>query len=133
MAISLDSYMGVQSRAIQLRTERSEILASNIANADTPGYKARDFDFKTAMAGASRHYTNALERTSDKHIAGQSQINDGLSYRVPTQADTGDGNTVELQAERNEFLQNQLRYNASVQFLTDKITGLKKAITGGQA
>lgn len=133
MAISLDNYLGVQSRAIQLRTERSEILASNIANADTPGYKAKDFDFKAAMTNATRQYSSSLKTTSENHIQGHSMINDGLSYRNPTQADTGDGNTVEVQAERNEFLQNQLRYNASVQFITDKITGLKKAITGGQA
>lgn len=132
MAISLDKAFSVHPKALQLRMERSEVLASNIANADTPGYKAKDFDFQAALAGERRKYTSSLERTNEKHINVTSTINEGLKFRVPTQPDTGDGNTVELQAERNEFLQNQLRFNASVQFMTDKITGLKKAINGGQ-
>ncbi|MER2492622.1 flagellar basal body rod protein FlgB [Catenovulum sediminis] len=132
MAISLDNYLGMQTNAIKLRIERSEVLASNIANADTPGYKAKDFDFHAALSGARKQYTTSLEQTDAKHLNASSTINDGLQYRIPTQPDTGDGNTVELQAERNEFLQNQLRFNASVQFTTDKITGLKKAINGGQ-
>ncbi len=132
MAISFEKAFGIHPQAIKLRTERSEVLASNIANADTPGYKAKDFDFQQALAGARKNYTTSLERTNDKHIAVSSQMNDGLQYRIPNQPDTGDGNTVELQAERNEFLQNQLRFNASVQFMTDRITGLKKAIKGGQ-
>lgn len=133
MAISFDKAFGIHPQAIQLRIERSEVLASNIANADTPGYKAKDFNFTDALSGARAHYSTSLERTNEKHFEVKSQMNDGLQYRVPSQPDTGDGNTVDLQAERNEFLQNQLRFNASVQFLTDKITGLKKAITGGQA
>ncbi|MCU4676437.1 flagellar basal body rod protein FlgB [Catenovulum sp. 2E275] len=133
MAISFEKAFGVHPQALKLRTERSEVLASNIANADTPGYKARDFDFKQALSGANRQYTTSLERTNDKHIAVSSQMNDGLQYRTPDQPDTGDGNTVDLQAERNEFLQNQLRFNASVQFMSDKIKGLQKAIKGGQA
>lgn len=132
MAISFDKAFGVHPQAIQLRTERSEVLASNIANADTPGYKAKDFNFSEALSGARHRYTTSLERTNDKHISVSSQMNDGLQFRTPNQPDTGDGNTVDLQAERNEFLQNQVRFNASVQFMTDKISSLKKAIKGGQ-
>jgi flagellar basal-body rod protein FlgB len=118
---------------MQLRLERSEVLASNIANADTPGYKAKDFDFQAALSGARKQYTASMSRTHDKHLNVSSTINDGLQYRTPMQPDTGDGNTVELQTERMEFLKNQLGYNASVQFLTGRIKGIKSAIKGGQA
>ncbi|KMT65489.1 flagellar basal body rod protein FlgB [Catenovulum maritimum] len=130
MAISFDKAFGIHPEALSLRLKRSEVLASNIANADTPGYKAKDFDFQAALSGARKEYSTSLTRTSDKHMSFSSSMNDGLQYRNPLQPDTGDGNTVELMAERNEFLQNQLRYNSSLQFLTGRIKGLKKAITG---
>lgn len=132
MAITLDKAFGILPKTLELRLKRSEVLASNIANADTPGYKARDFNFQEALSGANKQYSTSLTRTSDKHFAAESRINDGLKFRTPMQPDTGDGNTVELMTERNEFLQNQLRYNTSLQLLTGRISGLKKALTGGR-
>jgi flagellar basal-body rod protein FlgB len=130
MAISLDKAFGVHPDAMKLRIKRSEVLASNIANADTPGYKAKDFDFKTALSGAKQQYSTSLNRSHEKHFSGNSRIDDGLQFRNPDQPDTGDGNTVDVQVERIEYLKNNLNYNASVQFLTGRIKGLKSAISG---
>lgn len=132
MAISLDKAFGVHPQSMNLRLQRSEILSSNIANSDTPGYKAKDMDFQAQLSGASKQYTSSMTRTHDKHMSVSSTMNDGLMYRTPMQPDTGDGNTVELQTERMEFLKNQLGYNASVQFLTGRIKGIKNALKGGQ-
>ncbi|NTS75404.1 flagellar basal body rod protein FlgB [Catenovulum sp. SM1970] len=131
MAISLDKAFGIHPQAIKLRLERSEVLASNIANADTPGYKAKDFDFASALSGAKKQYQSEMTRTHDKHIgAGKTMLNDGLQFRIPSQPDTGDGNTVDVNVERVEYLKNNMAYNASVQFMTGRIKGLKAAITG---
>ncbi len=130
MAISLDKAFGLHPQAMGLRLKRAEVLASNIANADTPGYKAKDFDFASALSGASKKYSTSLNRTHDKHLGGSSVVDDGMKFRIPNQPDTGDGNTVNMQTERMEYLQNNLKYNASVQFLTGRIKGLKGAITG---
>ncbi|WP_111976565.1 flagellar basal body rod protein FlgB [Algibacillus agarilyticus] len=132
MAISLDKAFGIHPESMALRIKRSEVLSSNIANADTPGYKAKDFDFQAALSGAKKQYSTSMARTNDRHIGASSSIDNSLQFRTPLQADTGDGNTVELQQERMEFLKNQLGYNASVQFLTGRIKGIKNALKGGQ-
>ena len=132
MAISLDKLMGFHQKAMQIRTDRMEVIAGNLANADTPGYKAQDIDFQKAMKSAQYDQRHSLNRTHEKHFAGQMQTQGELEYRVPTQPDTGDGNTVEVQTERNTFLDNGLRYQAGLQFLNGKIKGMKKALAGGQ-
>ena len=109
------------------------LIAGNLANQNTPGYKARDIDFKEAMKSASYNQRMHLNRTSEGHIKGQMQTSSMVNFRMPTQPDTGDGNTVEAQIERNTFLDNGLRYQASLQFLDGKFKGMKKAITGGQS
>ena len=137
MAISFDKAFGVHQYTLGVRNVRSEVLASNIANADTPGYKARDLDFKTALSQAmslTGSKSANLTRTDDRHIPGTSGVSaaDTL-YRVPLQPDTGDGNTVDVQTERAEFLENALRYQASLEFLNQKITQLTKALKGDQS
>jgi flagellar basal-body rod protein FlgB len=132
MAISLDKLVGFHHKAVNLRTDRMEIITGNLANANTPGYKARDIDFKAMMQQASGSSSHNLDRTHAKHIKGQMQAQSGLEYRIPSQPDTGDGNTVEVQAERNKFLDNGLRYQASLLFLDGKFKGMKKALSGGQ-
>jgi flagellar basal-body rod protein FlgB len=132
VAISLDKLTAFNHRAVNLREDRMEIIAGNLANASTPGYKAKDFDFKRAMASASSLSSHSLTRTNEKHISGKAQTGYQEQYRIPQQADTGDGNTVEVQTERNEFLDNGLRYQASLQFLGGKLKSMKKAISGGQ-
>jgi flagellar basal-body rod protein FlgB len=115
-----------------LRAKRAEVIASNIANADTPGYKAKGMDFQKALAQASQKQQMGMSRTNEKHFDVRATLNDGLEFRIPNQPDTGDGNTVDVQVERNLYLENSLEYQASVQFLNGRIKGLKKAITGGQ-
>jgi|TARA_R110000868_G_scaffold286566_4_gene547008 flagellar basal-body rod protein FlgB len=132
MAINLDKLMGFHQKALQIRTDRMEVLAGNLANANTPGYKARDIDFQKAMKSAQQSSGHNLTRTHDKHIKGAMQGSGELQFRIPNQPDTGDGNTVDVQVERNTFLDNGLRYQAGMEFLNGKIKGMKKALSGGQ-
>ena len=132
MAINLDKLMGFHQKAMQVRTQRMEVIAGNLANANTPGYKARDIDFKQAMKSAQQSSGQNLVRTHDNHIKGSMQSSGELKFRMPDQPDTGDGNTVDVQVERNTFLDNGLRYQAGMEFLNGKISGMKKAIKGGQ-
>lgn len=133
MAISLDKLMGFHQKAMQVRTERMEIIAGNLANANTPGYKARDLDFQKVMKSAQFARDHNLVRTNERHLKGGMQVNGDIQYRTPSQPDTGDGNTVDTQMERNAFLDNGLRYEAGMEFLNGKIKGMKKALTGGQS
>jgi flagellar basal-body rod protein FlgB len=132
MAISLDKLMGFHHKALQVRTERMEVIAGNLANADTPGYKARDIDFQQVMQKAQYARNHNLIRTNENHIKGSMKGVGELQYRIPHQPDTGDGNTVDVQIERNTFLDNGLRYQAGMEFLNGKISGMKKALKGGQ-
>ena len=132
MAISFEKALGIHPQGLQVRAQRAEIIASNIANADTPGYKAKGLDFKAALAQASSKQQTGMTRTNEKHFDVRMELNNGTGYRVPNQPDTGDGNTVDVQVERNLYLENSMEYQASIQFLDSKIKGLKKAITGGQ-
>ena len=132
MAISLDKLMGFHQKAMQVRTERMEVIAGNLANANTPGYKARDIDFQKVMQSAQAARNHNLTRTHENHINGGMKGSGQVEYRIPNQPDTGDGNTVDVQIERNTFLDNGLRYQAGMEFLNGKIKGMKKAISGGQ-
>jgi len=117
-------------RALQLRAFRSEVLSSNIANVDTPGYQARDVDFKAAFQTAKM--TSTTLRTSDaRHLSvppGGSTLAD-VKYRVPMQPSV-DGNTVEADVEQAQFAENTVRYRASLSFLSAQISGLRYAIKG---
>lgn len=133
MAINLDKLMGFHHKAMQVRTERMEVIAGNLANANTPGYKARDIDFQRAMKSAQFAQGHTLVRTHENHLKGAMKSNDNIQYRIPNQPDTGDGNTVDVQTERNVFLDNGLRYEAGLDFLNGKVKGMKKALSGGQS
>lgn len=135
MTISFDKAFGIHQYTIGVRSQRAELLAGNIANADTPGYKAQDLDFSAALKQAQGLQLGAssLMRTEAQHLPGSSTLSGSLKYRVPLQPDTGDGNTVDLQQERNAYLENGLEYEASLEFLNSKISGLLKAIKGDQA
>ncbi|WP_286265335.1 flagellar basal body rod protein FlgB [Thalassotalea atypica] len=132
MAINFDKAFGIHPQGMVLRAKRAEVIASNIANADTPGYKAKGMDFKEALANATKNQQMGMSRTNEKHFDTRMELNNGIDFRIPDQPDTGDGNTVDAQVERNLYLQNSLEYQASVQFLNSKVKGLKKAISGGQ-
>ncbi len=130
MAIGFSKGFELYSQGMQLRAKRAEVIASNIVNADTPGYKAQGMDFKQALAQASQKQQVGMTRTNEKHFDVRMELNNGVGYRVPNQPDTGDGNTVDVQVERNLYLENSLEYQASVQFLNGAIKGMRKAITG---
>ena len=118
-------------QALKFRALRNQVLSSNIANADTPNYKARDLDFADALKGA-RQDTISLKRTSDLHKQAWGTTQDGARtlYRVPTQP-TLDGNTVEMDVEQAAFAENALQYRATLAFLDSRIRGLRYALKGG--
>jgi flagellar basal-body rod protein FlgB len=150
MALNLDSYLGVHAQALTLEAQRTELLAANLANADTPNYKARDIDFKAALAAASGGSvtgggsygsgTLPLATTDAVHLGGQgadaadaasgsSNLGSNLKYRVPM-APALDGNTVDTQLEQAAFAENSVRYQATLTFLNARLKELMTAITG---
>jgi flagellar basal-body rod protein FlgB len=131
----LDSYLGVHAEALKLRGQRTEVLATNLANADTPGYRARDIDFRTALAAAGNPTPGTgvqMSTTNASHLDASSGGIDGnpnLKYRVPN-APALDGNTVDVQMEQAAFAENAVRFQATLTLLNSKLRGLMTAITG---
>jgi len=119
--------------AVSLRQQRQEVLAANIANADTPHYKARDMDFSQALQQAMGNSMNLpavkLDMTSTRHIAGagSSALQTDLLYRQPLQPSL-DGNTVEMDVERMAFADNSMHYQSSLTILSQRIKGLMAAL-----
>ncbi|MCX7113771.1 MAG: flagellar basal body rod protein FlgB [Proteobacteria bacterium] len=122
MLSKLDEHLRFHATELNLRAQRQEILSSNIANADTPNYKARDIDFnrvlqdriaKTQAAGLSQS-SLSLRETHETHLPSNAQSGDlPLLYRPVRQA-SADGNTVDMDVERAQFAENALRYQISV-------------------
>lgn len=141
MAINFDKALGVHEQALYLHQRRNEVLAANIANADTPGYKAQDIDFRAAMAMNSASASGAsgslaLAKTNALHIdeGGMSAVDsvDGaLKYRVPNQPSL-DGNTVESHVEQAAFADNSVRYQTTLAFLGSRFSGIKNVLQGGR-
>lgn len=132
MAISLDRLVGVHHKALQVRTQKMEVISGNLANANTPGYKARDINFQKAMKNASSNMSETkLVKTHDNHMSGRSSIHQDIEFRIPDQPDTGDGNTVDVQTERNEFLNTGMRFESGLMLLNGKFKGMKKALSSG--
>lgn len=135
MALNLDTYLGVHAQALKLREQRTELLARNLANADTPGYKAQDLDFRAALAASNGATASAaLKATQAGHIgaaadAARSSASAFVKYRTPL-APSLDGNTVDAQLEQAAFADNAVRYQATLQFLSSKFRSLMTAITG---
>jgi flagellar basal-body rod protein FlgB len=134
MINKLDNELRFQQSALSLRAERQQVLANNIANADTPNFRARDFNFSAELAGAmqgglSNSRTMRLATTSERHLPGASTASSvqELLYRVPDQPSL-DGNTVDMDRERAQFTDNAVRYQASLTFLTSRLQGLKTAM-----
>jgi flagellar basal-body rod protein FlgB len=133
MSISFDSALGIHDDALKVRARRSELLASNLANADTPNYKAQDIDFKQALAqvssgssGSSSH----LKTTNAGHIQGGPPLGaPDPQYRIPLQPSL-DGNTVDSQIEKATYAENALQYQSTLSFLNAKFSSLMGAIKG---
>lgn len=134
MVNKLDEALRFQQTALSLRAARQELLASNIANADTPNYKAKDIDFAHALQNALTGASASLQasKTSSAHLGGNA---DGATlavpelYRKPVQP-SADGNTVDMDVERAQFADNALRYEASVKFVSEKFKSIFMAIQG---
>ena len=134
MSSRIDSTFQFNQTALSLRSARQELIASNIANADTPNYKAKDIDFAKALQGAmSGNTTNLpLAATSSSHLGGatgQSVMGSPVMYRKVLQP-SADGNTVDLDVERAQFADNALRYEASVTFVSGKVKDVLAALQG---
>lgn len=134
MVNKLDDLMRFHQTALSLRSARQELLASNIANADTPNYKARDINFASALQNALAGTSTQLPlvQTSPQHLegnAGGSILGAPVMYRKPIQP-SADGNTVDMDVERAQFTDNALRYEASVRFVSEQMKSLLSAIQG---
>jgi len=132
----LDNTLHLQQQALTLRANRQQVLAGNIANADTPGYKARDFDFTAALQNALSGRGPGgvmLATTSERHIPGNANPMDTgpgrLMYRQATQP-SADGNTVDMDLERAQFAENAFYYEAGLTFLTGRIRTMMTALQG---
>jgi len=132
MALSLDTYLGVHADALKVQSRRMEVLADNLANVDTPNYKARDIDFRAALANAGGADAPVRLATTDtRHLSTDpsSNLSASLKYRVPL-APALDGNTVDAQQEQAAFADNTVRYQATLTFLSARFKNLMTAITG---
>jgi len=135
MNISFANALGVHEQALGLRARRAEVLANNLANADTPGYQARDLDFAKALKTQVLHSRDSAEWsarvTHSRHIriSEQSRADEDLKFRMPTQAAI-DGNTVDAEAEQARYAENTLRFQGSFTLLNNQFKGLLAAIRG---
>ena len=125
---SFTEHLGFHASALQLRSRRNEMLASNIANAATPNFKARDLDFDTELKRINK--IGNIQTTNNSHFAGiQKRIGKDSVFRLPIHPSL-DGNTVEMAVEQMQFSENVMRYQTTLSFLNNKISGLRSAIKG---
>ena len=132
----ISDHVVLLNQALSLRAQRHAVLASNVANADTPNYKARDFDFQAALQNARNGRSDAggitLATTSARHLSGggmNSAVN--LQYRGENQSAV-DGNTVDMDVERAQLADNAMQYQILTQFISDKFKGMRTALSGTQ-
>ena len=129
----INDYLGIHSAALRVRAQRNELLANNLANADTPQFKARDIDFRSVLAEVGgKDAPVHMNTTNAAHLSPGNTAVGGtpeLKYRTPL-APSLDGNTVDVQLEQAAFAENAVRYQASLTFLSSKFRALMTAITG---
>lgn len=137
MLDKLDGALQFQQSALRLLEQRQQILASNIANADTPGYQARDIDFSAELAKATHGGAMAvapvsLSVTSSRHLlaSGAPALDSQLLYRIPDQP-SADGNTVDMDRERTQFVDNSVRYQSSLTILGNQFKQLASVLANG--
>lgn len=132
MSLSLDKAFGILPASVSLQAKRAELLASNLANADTPDYKSRDFDFRDTLSAIEGETGNQLELTQTQSghipIATMTENTDPeLMYRIPAQPAL-DGNTVDPQLERAAFTESTMHYQSTLEFLNRRISGIRAAL-----
>lgn len=132
---AISKNLAVLTKALDLRAYRQQVLASNIANADTPGYKARDLDFRAAMQNAMAGKAAGslpLATTSSGHVQGFAPAGPAtLLFRTETQSAV-DGNTVDMDVERSQIAENSMQYEILTRFISDKFNGYRTAISSNQ-
>ena len=129
--MGVDNLFGIHGLALEVRGRRAELLAANLANADTPNYKARDISFQDVLSAANGQSVT-LETTDPRHLGGgggEGTFGADVLYRVPSQPSL-DGNTVDTQVEQEAFMKNAVQYQASLQFLDSRIKSLQLALKG---
>lgn len=132
MTDMIDNYLGTHVRALTVRSQRASLLANNIANADTPNYKAQDINFRQTLKQQMSEAGSKLNVTHGSHIplnGGPGSSTPVVQYRVPHLSSL-DGNTVDTDIENGQFSDNAVRYQASLEFLNKRITGLIGALRG---
>ena len=131
MSINFENALGIHADALKLRGRRNELLAANLANADTPGFKAKDIDFKSVFRSVrSDRQLVRINTTQEGHIQPHTELSAGsVKYRIPHQASI-DGNTVESQIEQAKFAENSIKYQATLRFLSGRFSGILTAIKG---
>ena len=123
----IDRAFSLNEKSLNVRAQRMEVLSRNIANADTPHFKAQDIDFKSIMKSASE---GAVVTTNANHLTeAPDQTSDGLKYRIPYNV-SFDGNTVELPVEQAKFGQYAADYQTTLSILENRISGIRKALRG---
>ena len=126
----VDKAFGVSPEVLSVRSKRFEMISANLANADTPGYKAVDLDFQSALNAALDSKESAATPDSrHMQLGGSSTLDAMQRYRIPMQPSM-DGNTVETDVERSAFMDNSIRYQASLNFLDGRIKSLLLALRG---
>ena len=124
----IDKVFGVSPQALSIRSQRFELISANLANADTPGYKAVDIDFAATLARLQND-SSIPGGSNEMHFDIGSSANRDLSFRLPSQPSM-DGNTVETELEHAAFMDNAIRYQASLNFLDGRIKSLISALRG---
>ena len=128
-ALNLNSYFGLDTKALAASEERASVIANNLANANTPNYKAQDIDFSEYLNASMTGSAQQLKVTSPNHIGANSNFSTILKYRPVDQVSL-DGNTVNKDIETTEFAKNSLNYQASLNFLNNKIRYMTMALRG---
>ena len=129
MPINFDKAFGIHDRALLLFERRTQLLTSNIANADTPGYKAQDIDFNKVLKNTQSEQLH-MQVTSERHLPVSTGESDHqIQYRTPEQS-SADGNTVDVQKEKAAFAENTIRYQTTLHILSRRIDGLRNAFKG---
>lgn len=128
MQLDIDSYFGVHAKALQVREQRSALIASNLANIDTPNFKAKDVDFKQVLQQFSTDSVS-LKTDNNRHLKSEDNMLMAYKFRRPSQVSL-DGNTVDKDVETTEFARNAIQYQASLNFLNSKIHTMKMALKG---
>jgi|TARA_A100001015_G_scaffold305491_1_gene398284 flagellar basal-body rod protein FlgB len=123
----LDKLYGIHGDALELKSRRMEILSTNIANADTPAFKAKDIDFRKVLSWEVGK--GAMMMTNERHLASPFALDGGEVFTIPYNTAV-DGNTVEIGLEQAKFGKAAVEYQATLDFLQSRVTAYKRALKG---